>query len=97
MTIITRHIRGSLPKLGVGLVLALSRKFDGDGGCGREGGHFAAEGGGVRALDLPREEGSQRREAINDDDDDWTIVENEDGVREAVRRPPPSYEDSTRR
>lgn len=29
-------------------------------------------------------------------DDDWTIVGDEDGAREVVKRPPPTYEDATR-
>lgn len=30
-------------------------------------------------------------------DDDWTIVGDEDGGEEITRRPPPTYEDATRR
>ena len=47
--------------------------------------------GGELSHDLPKE-----GEQTTEDDDDWTIVENEDGVQEVTRRPPPSYDDATR-
>lgn len=40
---------------------------------------------------LPKE-GEQTEE----EDNDWTVVENEDGVQDVTRRPPPSYDDATR-
>ena len=50
---------------------------------------------GERMPDLPDEEEWQEAEKA-DDDDDWTIVGDEDGAQEIVKRPPPTYEDATR-
>lgn len=41
--------------------------------------------------DSPKEEGWQEAEG---DDDDWTIVGDEDGAQEVMKRPPPTYEDA---
>ena len=45
----------------------------------------------------PNLEDEKRLKQAPEDDDDWTIVGDEDGVEKLERRPPPSYEDATRR
>ncbi len=50
---------------------------------------------GERVPDSPKEEEWQEAEE-GDDEDDWTVVGDEDGAQEVVKRHPPSYEDATR-
>ena len=54
------------------------------------------EQAGESVPDVPRGE-ERRDEGVNDDDDEWTIIGDEDGAQHVTRRPPPSYEDATRR
>lgn len=46
-----------------------------------------------RRVEVREDEGEEEEEGT---DDDWTIVGDEDGAREVVKRPPPTYEDATR-
>ena len=48
--------------------------------------------------DIPKERGRQQPTVEEEDDeDDWTMVESEDGGQVPTKRPPPSYDDTMRR
>ena len=73
-------------------------KGNGSGQLSIRGGSMNVELVAERVPGVPSEEDVRRYERGVQDDDDWTVVGDGDGAREATRRPPPpSYEDAIRK
>lgn len=71
----------------------LFRAVNGNGGAGRgEGGKQLNISGSSMNVELVGVRVPEEDEG--DEDDDWTVVGDENLNREAARRPPPSYEDA---
>ena len=71
-------------------------KGNGSGQLSIHGSSMNVELVAERVPGLPGGEGERQGQGP-EDDGDWTLVEDEEGAREAARRPPPSYEEAMRR